>query len=138
MKMMKNDAIMANSGHFDSEIDVNSLRENASAAREMRPFLEEFTLNGKRLYLCAGGRLVNLGAAEGHPSEVMATSFAGQALACEYLVKNKGTLGAKVVDLPEEIDIEISKLQLEAVGVKFDVLTEEQIKYLSSWQEGTE
>ena len=138
MKMMNNDAIMANSGHFDCEIDVHALRKNADSSREMRPFLEEFTINGKRLYLCAGGRLVNLGAAEGHPSEVMATSFAGQSLACEYLVKNKGKLGANVVELPEEIDVEISRLQLGAVGVKFDVLTEEQIKYLSSWEEGTE
>ncbi|MBD3398654.1 adenosylhomocysteinase [Candidatus Micrarchaeota archaeon] len=138
MKRMKDGAVLANAGHFDAEINVSALRENADSMREMRPFLEEFVLEGKKIFLCAGGRLVNLGAAEGHPSEVMATSFAGQSLACEYLVKNKGELGAKVISLPEKIDDEIAGLQLDALGVKMDTLTAEQEKYLHSWQEGTE
>lgn len=138
MKLMKGGAILANSGHFDVEIDVKSLRENSEKQRQLRPSLEEFTLDGKKLYLCAGGRLVNLGAAEGHPSEVMATSFAGQSLACEYLVKNKGELKAGVITLPEEIDDEIARLQLETLGVKTGSLTPEQEEYLHSWKEGTE
>lgn len=137
MKRMKDGAVLSNSGHFDLEIDVASLRKAAQKARQLRPSLEEFTLGGKKLYLCAGGRLVNLGAAEGHPSEVMATSFAGQSLACEYLVKNKGKLGAKVITLPEEIDQDIATMQLEALGVKIDKLTPEQEEYLRSWKEGT-
>ena len=103
----------------------------------MRDSLDEYEVFGKKIYLCAEGRLVNLGAAEGHPSEVMATSFCGQALACEYLVKNKGKLKAEVITLPKEIDDEIAKLQLDSMGIKIDVLTEEQKKYLSSWEEGT-
>ncbi len=138
IREMKEGAILANSGHFDAEINVGALEEAAQSKREMRPFLDEYTLDGKRIYLCAGGRLVNLGAAEGHPSEVMATSFAGQSLACEYLVKNKGNLPAKVIDLPPSIDTEISSLQLNVLGVKIDKLTKEQEKYLHSWQEGTE
>ena len=137
MKKMKDGAVLSNSGHFDLEIDVASLRKAAQKTRQLRPSLEEFTLNGKKMYLCAGGRLVNLGAAEGHPSEVMATSFAGQSLACEYLVKNKGKLGAKVITLPEEIDQNIATMQLEALGVKIDKLTPEQEEYLRSWKEGT-
>ena len=103
----------------------------------MRPFLDEYTVGNKKIYLCAEGRLVNLGAAEGHPSEVMSTSFCGQALACEYLVKNKGKLKASVITLPKEIDDEIASLQLDAMEIKIDSLTEEQKKYLSSWEEGT-
>jgi len=99
--------------------------------------LEEYTIKGKRLYLCGEGRLVNLAAAEGHPSEVMSTSFCGQALACEYIAKHKGNLKPVVITLPSEIDDSIAKLQLEAMGIKFDKLTDEQKKYLSSWQEGT-
>ncbi|MEM4272178.1 MAG: adenosylhomocysteinase, partial [Candidatus Bilamarchaeaceae archaeon] len=138
MKSMKDGALLANAGHFDAEIDVHSLRKAAQKVRQIRPFLEEFTLGGKKMYLCAGGRLVNLGAAEGHPSEVMATSFAGQSLACEYLVRNKGKLGAKVITLPQEIDDRIAEMQLDALGVKCDRLTAEQEKYLHSWKEGTE
>ncbi len=138
MKEMKDGAVLANAGHFDAEINVSALRESADSMREMRPFLEEFVLGGKKLFLCAGGRLVNLGAAEGHPSEVMATSFAGQSLACEYLVKNKGELKPSVLTLPEKIDNNIASLQLEAMGVKMDSLTPEQEEYLNSWQEGTE
>ncbi|MFH2100794.1 MAG: adenosylhomocysteinase [Candidatus Micrarchaeota archaeon] len=137
MKSMKDGAIVSNSGHFDNEIDIEGLEKAASSKRKIRAFLDEYELDGKKIYVAAEGRLVNLGAAEGHPSEVMATSFAGQSLACEYLVKNKGKLGNKVIRLPVEIDNHIAELQLEAMGVKKDTLTEEQKKYLTSWQEGT-
>lgn len=134
---MKNGAILANSGHFNVEIEVDELKKVAKV-RQVRPSLEEFTLsNGKKLFLCGEGRLVNLAAAEGHPSEVMATSFCGQALAVEFLVKNKGKLQPKVIVLPEEIDDLIASLQLEALDVKIDKLTDAQKKYLNSWQEGT-
>jgi len=136
VKAMKDGAIFANSGHFDIEIDVAAI-EKAGKKKRIRPFLDEYTINGKRAYLCAEGRLVNLAAAEGHPSEVMATSFAGQSLACEYLVKNKGKLKPGVHMLPEEIDAKIAELQLSAFGVEIDTLTEEQVKYLASWKEGT-
>lgn len=136
VKTMKSGVILANSGHFDNEVDVAGM-DKLWKKRRIRPFLEEYDVDGKKIYLCAEGRLVNLSAAEGHPSEVMATSFAGQSLACEYLVKNKGKLEAKVIKLPEEIDNHIAELQLEAMGVKKDSLTTEQKKYLSSWEEGT-
>ncbi len=136
MKEMKDGAILANSGHFDNEIDVKGLSKHGKA-RRIRPFLEEYEINGRKIFLCAEGRLVNLGAAEGHPSEVMATSFAGQALACEYLVRNKGRMENKVITLPDEIDNHIAELQLDAMGVKKDTLTKEQKEYLSSWEEGT-
>jgi adenosylhomocysteinase len=138
IKIMKSGAILANSGHFDNEIDVEGMdRFWGKTKRRIRSFLDEYTVNGKRIYVCAEGRLVNLAAAEGHPSEVMATSFAGQALACEYLVKNKGKLKPGVHKLPEKIDDHIAQLQLDAMGVKKDSLTKEQEKYLHSWQEGT-
>ncbi|MFH1685284.1 MAG: adenosylhomocysteinase [Candidatus Micrarchaeota archaeon] len=136
MKEMKDGAILANSGHFDNEIDVEGLAKEGKT-RRIRPFLDEYEINGRKIFLCAEGRLVNLGAAEGHPSEVMATSFAGQALACEYLVKNKDKIEKKVITLPSEIDMHIAELQLEAMGVKKDTLTKEQEEYLSSWEEGT-
>jgi len=103
----------------------------------IRPFFDRYEIFGKHVYLCAEGRLVNLGAAEGHPSEVMSTSFAGQALGLEYLVKHKGKLEAKVYTLPEELDMHIAELQLESFGIKIDKLTEEQRAYLESWNEGT-
>jgi len=138
IKLMKDKAIIANSGHFDAEIDYAGLKKMAKSVRELRPLVEEFTLeNGNRIITLANCRLVNLSIAEGHPSEVMSTSFCGQALSCEYLVKNKGKLPIKVIKLPDEMDDEISKLQLEALGVKIDKLDEEQKKYLSSWNEGT-
>ena len=142
MKLMKDTALLANSGHFDAEIDVAALRKAATATRRMRPFLDEYVLGGKRLYLAGEGRLVNLAAAEGHPSEVMSTSFCGQALAVEHLVKNKAALpkaggGSMVITLPKGIDDEIARLQLTAMGVRFDELTAEQKKYLASWEEGT-
>ncbi len=137
MKKMKPGAVMANSGHFDIEIDVAGLRKMASSTKRVRPSLEEFVVDGRKIYLCGEGRLVNLAAAEGHPSEVMATSFCGQALAVEYAVKNRGKLPVKVILLPDEIDDHIAELQLAALGVNIDELTEEQKKYLSSWEEGT-
>jgi len=136
VRKMKSGTILANSGHFDVEIDVAGLA-GISKPRRMRPFLDEYDVSGRKIYLCAEGRLVNLGAAEGHPSEVMATSFAGQSLACEYLVKNKGKLKPGVITLPDTIDDKIAELQLAAMGVRIDELTEEQKKYLSSWEEGT-
>ncbi len=137
MKLMKNGAIMANSGHFDLEIQVSKLKEEASSERRVRPFMDEYVLDGKKLFVLGEGRLINLAAAEGHPSEVMATSFCGQALSCEYGAKNRGKMPNKVIQLPEEIDDTIARIQLEAIGIKIDTLTEEQVKYLNSWEEGT-
>ncbi|OGJ52275.1 adenosylhomocysteinase, partial [Candidatus Peregrinibacteria bacterium RIFOXYB2_FULL_32_7] len=138
IKSMKSGAILANSGHFDNEIDVKSLEKQAKSKRRVRSYFDEYVFeNGKYVYLVGEGRLANLAAAEGHPSEVMSLSFCGQALACEYLVKNKSNLLAKVYTLPPEIDDYISALQLTAMEVSIDELTEEQKKYLSSWQEGT-
>ena len=140
-KQMKNGAIMANSGHFDVEIDVKGLAKTASSRRRMRPYYDEYTLTerGKKkyLYLVGEGRLANLVAAEGHPSEVMSISFCGQALAVEYLLKNKKRLKPGVYDLPEAIDTDISRLQLETMSVKIDRLTPRQKKYLGGWEEGT-
>ncbi len=136
MKKMKDGAILSNAGHFDNEIDIEGMNANGKK-RRMRPFMDEYEIFGRRLYVLAEGRLVNLGAAEGHPSEVMATSFCGQSLACEYLVKNKGKMKPEVITLPEEIDNKIAELQLEAMGVTKDELTQEQKKYLGSWEEGT-
>jgi adenosylhomocysteinase len=136
IKNMKEGAILANAGHFDIEIDVAAL-DKIGSKRKIRPFLDEYSINGKKVYLCAEGRLVNLAAAEGHPSEVMTTSFAGQALACEYIVKNKGKLQPKVILLPESIDQKIAALQIKCMGLEIDTLTKEQEKYLSSWNEGT-
>ncbi len=137
MKQMKNGAIVANSGHFDCEIDVAGLAATSSSMEKIRPFMDQYLLNGKKIFVLGEGRLINLAAAEGHPSAVMATSFCGQALACEYLVKHKGKLGVKVIQLPAEIDDMISRLQLADIGVHFDEMTAEQKKYMSSWQEGT-
>ncbi|MBS3114948.1 adenosylhomocysteinase [Candidatus Woesearchaeota archaeon] len=133
MEQMKDCAIICNSGHFDVEIDYKGLKAMAKSVKELRPLVEEFTLkNGRKITCLAQGRLVNLSLAEGHPSEVMDTSFCGQALACEYAAKNRGKM-----KLPEEIDNTIAKLKLEAYGVEIDQLDEEQIKYLNSWEEGT-
>ncbi len=138
MKLMKDGAILANAGHFDAEIDIAGLKSLAKSTLRLRPFLDEYALStGRKVYLCGEGRLVNLAAAEGHPSIVMATSFLGQALAVEFLVKNKGKLKAQVITLPQEIDDRIARLQLKAMNVQMDELTAEQKKYLASWQEGT-
>jgi len=138
VKQMKNSVILANSGHFDTEIDVKNIAEYAKNTRRVRPFLDEYTLpDNKIVYIAGEGRLVNLAAAEGHPSEVMSLSFCGQALACKFLVDNKGQLENKVHLLPPEIDDFISNLQLQAMGIKIDTLTEEQKRYLNDWTMGT-
>ncbi len=137
MQAMKDGAVLANSGHFDCEIDLKTLEEKAKGKRRVRHYLDEYTVGKKVLYVAGEGRLVNLASAEGHPSEVMSLSFCGQALACEYLVKNKGKMKAEVITLPPAIDDLISGLQLEAMGLSIDELTDEQKKYLASWQEGT-
>ena len=135
---MKSGSILCNSGHFNVEIDILSLEKSAVKKRRVRHEVSEFTLSDRSIrYVLAEGRLINLAAAEGHPAEVMDMSFANQALACEFLVKNKGKLENKVYKLPDEIDNRIASLKLEAMGIKIDKLTEEQKKYLSSWQEGT-
>ncbi|MBA3413585.1 MAG: adenosylhomocysteinase [Actinobacteria bacterium] len=138
MEQMKDGAILANTGHFNVEIDIPALRSLAEDTRIARPLLEEFKLaGGRRLYLIADGRLVNLSAAEGHPAQVMDMSFANQALSAEYAVENAGRLERKVYDVPEEIDKEIARLKLETMAVDIDRLTEKQAKYLASWNEGT-
>ena len=137
MELMKDGAILANSGHFDAEVNINGLKKVATAHRKIRPFMDEFTLNGKKVFVLGDARLINLVAGEGHPSSIMAMSFCNQAFACEYLVQNKGKLEPKVYLLSKEKDDEIAMLQLEAMGIKIDNLTEEQEKYLSSWKEGT-
>jgi adenosylhomocysteinase len=135
---MKDGAILANTGHFDVEIDKPALRSLAVETREARQFVEEFTLaDGRRLYLIADGRLVNLAAAEGHPALVMDMSFANQALAAEFAIANAATLERKVYPVPEEIDREIARLKLDTMGIEIDELTEEQARYLASWNEGT-
>ncbi len=136
MEKMKDNAVVCNSGHFDAEINLRKLREKQKSERLIRPFMTEHTLpDGKHINVLAEGRLVNLSAAEGHPSMVMSLSFCGQALAAEYGVKNKLGIGVHV--LPDEVDIQIAQLQLDAFKVKIDKLTEEQEKYLASWEEGT-
>jgi adenosylhomocysteinase len=138
MKAMKDGAIIANSGHFNAEINIPALRELAVSEREVRPLVEEFTMaDGRVIYLLADGRLVNLACAEGHPANVMDMSFANQALSAEYMVKNAANLEPGVYPVPAEIDAGIAKLKLETMGVKIDTLTAEQEKYLASWQEGT-
>ncbi len=138
MKLMKDGAILANSGHFDAEIDVEGLHKLAKKVELVRPGLEKFDIGKeKSIYLCGEGRLVNLACAEGHPSEVMSLSFCGQALAVEFGVKNAGKLKPGVIVLPDAIDQEIASLQLDAMGISKDQLTPEQKHYLSSWEEGT-
>jgi adenosylhomocysteinase len=135
---MKSGAIVANSGHFNVEIDIPALLEMSVAHREARPFVEEYELgDGRRIFLLGEGRLINLAAAEGHPAAVMDMSFANQALAAEYLTKNANDLDRSVHVLPPEIDQEIAKLKLETMGIAIDELTAEQAKYLSSWDQGT-
>jgi adenosylhomocysteinase len=135
---MKDGAIVCNSGHFDIEIDLKSLAEQATEVKEVRNFTQQYFLNnGKSVVVLGEGRLVNLAAAEGHPSAVMDMSFANQALACEYLVKNKGILQPGLHSIPEELDKEIARLKLQAMGIKLDSLTAEQIEYMNSWTSGT-
>jgi adenosylhomocysteinase len=135
---MKDGAILANTGHFNVEIDIPALRELAEETRVARQFVEEFRLaDGRRIYLIADGRLVNLGAAEGHPASVMDMSFANQALSAEFVVEHAAELERKVYVVPEDIDREIARLKLETMGVEIDELTEEQARYLASWDQGT-
>jgi adenosylhomocysteinase len=136
--VMKSGAIVANSGHFNVEIDIPALEQMSVARREARPFVEEFELgDGRRIFLLGEGRLINLAAAEGHPAAVMDMSFANQALAAEHLAKHSSDLEKKVHVLPPEIDQEIARLKLETMGIAIDELTAEQAKYLSSWDQGT-
>jgi len=136
--VMKDGAIVCNSGHFDLELDLKYLAANAKEIKDVRPFTEEYKLtNGKSVVVLGQGRLINLAAAEGHPSAVMDMSFANQALAVEYLVKNKGILAAGLHSIPREVDEEIARLKLQAMGIFIDSLTAEQIDYTNSWQSGT-
>lgn len=135
---MKDRAIVCNSGHFDIEIDLKSLGSMASDVRTVRPFTQEYRLkSGKSVVVLGEGRLINLAAAEGHPSAVMDMSFANQALGCEYLVKNKGKLEPGLHSIPTELDQEIAALKLKAMGINMDILTDEQVKYMNSWTAGT-
>ncbi len=135
---MKSGAVVANSGHFNVEINIDALREMSETRRYVRPFVEEHTLeDGRRINLLAEGRLVNLAAAEGHPPSVMDMSFANQALASEYIATNHASLGPGVHMLPPEIDTEIAAMKLQSMGMGFDTLTAEQEKYLNSWESGT-
>ena len=136
--LMKNGAVVANSGHFNVEIDIPALEKMASTKRQTRDFVDEYAMkDGRKIYLLGEGRLINLAAAEGHPASVMDMSFANQALSCEYLAKNHTTLEKKVYSVPEELDKKVARLKLEAMGVKIDKLTAEQEEYLASWNEGT-
>ena len=137
-EMMKDGAIVSNSGHFNVEINLDDLREMSSSKRTMRDFVEEFRLkNGKRIYVLGEGRLINLAAAEGHPSSVMDMSFANQALCSEYIVKNHVSLEKQVYRVPMDIDREIARLKLASMGIEIDSLTAEQDAYLHSWEMGT-
>ncbi len=138
MLVMKPGAILANSGHFNVEINIPALEKlNGGKPRLVRPFVEEYRVDGKAIYLLGEGRLINLAAAEGHPASVMDMSFANQALGAEFMVKNGSSLAPEVYTIPESIDQEIARLKLEALGVQIDTLTPEQQEYLNQWQEGT-
>jgi adenosylhomocysteinase len=135
---MKDGAIVANSGHFNVEINIPALEAMSKEKRLVRPFVEQYVLpEGRAINLLGEGRLINLAAAEGHPASVMDMSFANQALSLEYLSKNVAALEKKVYSVPEAIDREIARIKLDAMGVKIDTLTSEQVKYLHSWEEGT-
>jgi adenosylhomocysteinase len=137
LEAMRDGAIIANSGHFNVEVNIPLLESLAKSKRRIRPLVDEYTLkNGRHLYLLAEGRLVNLAAAEGHPASVMDMSFANQALCLEYMVKNRG-LEVKVHPVPQEIDKQVARLKLQSMGIKIDRLTLEQKKYLTSWEQGT-
>jgi adenosylhomocysteinase len=137
-EVLKDGAILANTGHFNVEIEIPALRAMATETRTARQFVEEFTFaDGRTVYLLADGRLVNLSAAEGHPAQVMDMSFANQALSAEHIVANATELERKVYVVPKEIDDEIARLKLATMGIAIDELTEEQARYLASWDEGT-
>jgi adenosylhomocysteinase len=137
LALMKDGAMICNSGHFDIEIDLVALKQMSQSVEEVRPFVQEYKLPDKSLILLGEGRLVNLAAAEGHPASVMDMSFANQALSAEYLVKQKGKLSPGVIPVPPEIDQEIARLKLQAMGIAIDRMTEEQIAYVNTWTEGT-
>ena len=138
LEVMKDGAIFANSGHFDVEIDIPALEEMADGKQTIRPFVDEYLMgDGRRLYLLGEGRLINLAAAEGHPSAVMDMSFANQALSLEYLAQTAHTLEPKVYDVPRDIDEEVGRLKLLSMGIQIDTLTDEQEAYLASWDIGT-
>jgi adenosylhomocysteinase len=135
---MKDGAILANSGHFNVEINIPALKKMSKSKRQVRAFVDEYAMaDGRKIHLLGEGRLINLAAAEGHPASVMDMSFADQALCLEYLVKNKGKLKPDVYPVPEEIDNEVGRLKLKAMNIEIDTLTKEQKKYLESWEEGT-
>jgi adenosylhomocysteinase len=137
-EVMKDGALVGNSGHFNVEINIAALDEMAINKRLVRPFVEAYELaDGRTINILGDGRLINLAAAEGHPASVMDMSFANQALGAEYFLKNRGQLAKKVYNVPEEVDREIARLKLLAMGVAIDILTPEQVKYLNSWEEGT-
>jgi len=137
-EVMKDGAILANSGHFNSEINLKALDKLATGVRQVRPSVQEYKLgDGRRLHVLGEGRLINLAAAEGHPAAVMDMSFANQALSAEYMVKNHSKLEKRVYAVPEDLDKQVARMKLESMGVKIDRLTPEQERYLSSWSEGT-
>jgi adenosylhomocysteinase len=137
-EVMKDGAIVANSGHFNVEINIPSLDEMAVSKNLVRPYVEEYRMkDGRRIFILGEGRLINLAAAEGHPASVMDMSFANQALSLEYMAKNYSKLQKQVYSVPEDIDKEIARLKLAAMGITIDVLSPEQVKYLNSWEEGT-
>lgn len=137
-EVMKDGAIIANSGHFNVEINIPALEKMAKGKKLVRPFVEQYDLpDGRQLHILGEGRLINLASAEGHPASVMDMSFANQALSAEYMVKNASQLEKKVYSVPSDIDAEIARLKLLGMGVQIDILTEEQVKYLNSWEEGT-
>ncbi|OGG40165.1 adenosylhomocysteinase [Candidatus Jorgensenbacteria bacterium RIFCSPLOWO2_01_FULL_45_25b] len=137
IKKAKDGVILAQAGHFDVEINIPSLKKLAEKVRTARPMVEEYVIGKKRVYLLAGGRLVNLAAAEGHPASVMDMSFAGQALSAEWMWEKRGTLEPKVYELPANLDVKIAELKLQSEGINIDKLTKTQKDYLSSWEEGT-
>jgi adenosylhomocysteinase len=138
LDVMKDGAIIANSGHFNDEINIEAMDDLSTQVKRVRPFVDEYNLrDGRKVYLLGEGRLINLAAAEGHPAAVMDMSFANQALAAEYVAKNHSSLEKRVYDVPEDIDKEIARLKLAAMEVDIDVLTPEQEKYLASWESGT-
>jgi adenosylhomocysteinase len=137
-EVMKDGAIVANSGHFNVEINLPALEEMSEEKRLVRPFVDQYQLkDGRQIHILGEGRLINLAAAEGHPASVMDMSFANQALAAEYVVQNAGMLENRVYGVPREVDEQIARLKLAAMGVELDTLTEQQVKYLNSWEEGT-
>ncbi|MBI4307149.1 MAG: adenosylhomocysteinase, partial [Chloroflexi bacterium] len=138
MEVMKDGAIIANSGHFNVEINIPALEAMAASKRRVRDFVDEYRMpDGRRIFLLGEGRLINLASAEGHPASVMDMSFANQALSVEYMVKHARELEKRVYDVPQDIDREVARLKLESMGIRIDTITEEQARYLASWEEGT-